>query len=858
MKKKKSLLRRLIPWLVTLAALAALVIFVGIPLYSNTEEEAVAPPIISYYEGSKQPLVMENDSLLFEMDPTTTQFTLTEKATGQQWLSNPANAAQDPVAVAANKALLQSTLVVTYSSASGTIDFNNYQYAIENGTYSIDQAEDGTISVNYAVGKIEKIYILPSAITVDRFKTFTDAMSKKDSKKVSGVYTLYKPEKVETMENKDELLSMYPSLAEQALYVLKDNTSENNKKNIAAIWEANGYTMEDYESDMQLVAGAAENTDAVFNVTLEYSLDGDDFLVKVPYEKIRYRAAFPITYVTVLPMFGAAGTDENGYMFIPEGGGALIAFNNGKLAQNSYYANMYGWDYGSERTEVVSETKNTFPVFGMIKDDHSFLCIIEGASSYGGVQADISLRYNSYNWICAKYNVLHSDRYNVSAKTARLVYMFEKEMPQDTIVQRYRFLNSNSYVDMANAYGAYLRDKYPELANRTAGEEVPVSVELVGAIDKKVVKFGMPVDSVIPTTTFSEAEGIIDDLQKNGVNNLSVRMSGWSNGGVDQKVLTKVRVIRSLGGAKGMKTLIQNAKQKNVPLYFDGISCFAYNSGLFQGFIPYRDAARFTTREQTKIYPYSPIYYQQDEFFDPFYLVRPAFAQKMSTNLINYLDGQDAYGIAFRDIGYLLSGDYDQKNTTTREQTKQKNIDTMLEARQKGQAVMIKEGYDYAMPYADLITDMDFNGIEYSIIDQMIPFYQIAIHGMVDYTGLPINLNSDWQSELLRCAEYGAGLNFTFMAANGTVLQDTFHNDLYGAGYASWKKDAADIITSYQQAMHGLNAQPICGHFALDENVTVTEYQNGAKVYVNYGNGDYEADGISVPARSYKVVRGDM
>ena len=125
MKKKKSLLRRLIPWLVTLAALAALVIFVGIPLYSNTKEEVVAPPIISYYEGSKQPLVMENDSLLFEMDPTTTQFTLTEKATGQQWLSNPANAAQDPVAVAANKALLQSTLVVTYSSASGTIDFNN-------------------------------------------------------------------------------------------------------------------------------------------------------------------------------------------------------------------------------------------------------------------------------------------------------------------------------------------------------------------------------------------------------------------------------------------------------------------------------------------------------------------------------------------------------------------------------------------------------------------------------------------------------------------------------------------------------------------------------------------------------------
>ena len=858
MKKKKSILRRLIPWLITLAALAALVVFVGIPLYSDTEEEVVNPPVISYYEGDKKPLTMENDDLLFELDPTNTHFTLTEKATGRQWLSNPANAAQDPVAVAANKALLQSTLVVTYSSSSGTIDFNNYQYSIENGTYSVDQAEDGTISVTYSVGKIEKIYILPSAITVDRYKAFTDAMSKKDAKKVAGVYTLYKPDKVAAMEDKDTLLSMYPSLAEQELYVLKSGTSENNKKSIASILEASGYTMEDYELDMQLVAGAAENTDAVFNVTVEYSLEGKDLLVRVPYEKIRYRAAFPITYVTLLPMFGAAGTDEKGYMFIPEGGGALIAFNNGKLSQNSYYANMYGWDYGSERTEVVSETKNTFPVFGMIKDGASFLCMMEGAPSYGGVQADISLRYNSYNWICAKYNVLHSDRYNVSAKTARLVYMFEKELPQDTIVQRYRFLDTDSYVDLAQAYGDYLRQRYPELTARTAGEELPVSVELVGAIDKKVVKFGLPVNAVIPTTTFQQAKDIIGDLQSSGVQNMSVRMTGWSNGGVDQKVLTRVKPIGSLGGAKGMQSLIQSAKSGGVPLYFDGVTCFAYNSGLLNGFIPFRDAARFTTREQIGIYPYSPIFYQQDEFYDPFYLVRPAFAQRMANNLMEALNKADAHGVAFRDIGYLLSGDYDQKDTTTREQVKQMHVDTLRAAHEKGQAVMIKEGYDYAMPYADLITDMDLNGIEYSIIDQMVPFYQIAIHGAVEYTGMSINLSDDWQTELLRCAEYGAGLNFTFMAEDGKILQDTLHSDLYGAGYEAWRGNAAALINEYQQAMRGLGNQRITGHEALSENVRVTEYENGARVYVNYGAQDYQAEGVTVPARSYQVTRGDQ
>ena len=858
MKQKRSILRRLIPWLITLALLAALVVFVGIPLYAGTEEEVLDPPVISYYEGGKTPLTMENDQLRFELDPVTTQFRLTEKATGREWLSNPANAKQDPVAVAANKAMLQSTMVVSYSSSSGTIDFNNYQYSIENGSYDVSQADDGTISVTYSVGKIEKIYILPTAITVERYKAFTEAMSKKDSRKVSGVYTLYKPDKVAAMDNKDELLSMYPSLAEQELYVLKADTSENNKKSIAGLFEAAGYTMEDYESDMQLVAGAAQNTDAVFNVTMEYSLEGGDFLVRVPYEKIRYRSAYPITSLTVLPMFGAAGTDENGYMFVPEGGGALISFNNGKLSQNSYYANLYGWDYGSERTEVVSETKNTFPVFGMARQGGSFICIMEGASSYGGVQADISLRYNSYNWICAKYTVLHSDRYNVSAKTARLVYMFEQEMPKDTIVQRYRFVNSENYVDMANAYGDYLRAKYPSLNALDAEKSMPVSVELVGAIEKKVVKFGMPVNSVVPVTTFEQADGIIADLKARGVQELNVRMSGWSNNGVKQKVLTGVRVIGELGGDGGMKKLIESAKAQDIPLYFDGVSCFAYNSGLLQGFIPYRDAARFTTREQIRIYPYSQIYYQQDEFYDPFYLGQPAYAQRMSDNLIRALADRKAYGVAFRDIGSLLSGAYNPKNTTPREQVKQMNIDTLAQAHEKGEAVMIKEGYDYAMPYADIITDMDLDGIEYSIIDQRVPFYQIAIHGAVNYTGMPINLDNDWQTELLRCAEYGAGLNFTFMYEDGKALQDSFESGYYGASYRSWADHAAEIITAYQRDMAGLNSQRITGHSRLSRNVSVTEYADGTKVYVNYGNDAFESGQASVPARSYHVARGDQ
>ena len=852
----KKIILRLLSCLIVLGLLAALTVFVVIPLFSEEETEHLLNPEIMYYEGGKKALTMENDQLLFEMDPTTTHFKVTDKATGKEWLSNPEGADKDPIAVSANKEALQSTAIVTYSTSSGTVDLNNYKFSIANGNYAITAQEDGSIRVDYAIGKIEKIYLIPTAITKERYDQFYGAMKKSTQKKLSSNYTLYEPSKLDSKKNKDEIIAMYPSVTEQALYILKSGTSENNKKKIQDYFAEVNYTQEDYEIDQQLVAGSKDNSGAVFNVSMIYRLEGNDLVVDVPYSAIRYKEEYPLTYVTPLPMFGAAGTADEGFLLIPEGGGALINFNNGKTMQNSYYANTYGWDYAVRRKELINETRNSFPVFGMAKNGGSFLCFMEGATSYGGVQADVSGRYNSYNTVSAKYNVIHADQYNVSAKTAQLVYMFESTVPQDTVTHRYRFLDTASYADMANAYGDYLRAANPELTQAKSSEVTPVSVEMIGAIDKTVVKFGLPLDSVVATTTFDQAQEIIADLIGRGVRNLNVRFAGWANGGITQQVMTKVDILSELGGKKSMSQLIAKAKEMNVPLYFDGVNCFAYDSGMLEGFIAFNNAARYTTREQIALLPFDIVQYQKAEWLDTYYLVRPDYAKENTDNMLEALDKMDAYGVSFRDIGYLLSADYNPKATTTREEVKALNIQSLKDAQEKGQQVMIRMGNDYAVPYADIITDMDLTGTKYSIIDLNVPFYQIALHGLKDYTGDAINLAGDYWQEFLRCVEYGAGLNFTFMAEDTRVLQDTVHSTYFGAHYTSWAEDAAAMIADYQKAMEGLNQQRIVAHEKLNANVAVTSYEDGTKVYVNYGSEEYADGGVSVPARNYTVERG--
>ena len=663
----------------------------------------------------------------------------------------------------------------------------------------------------------------------------------------------------------NELIAQYPAIQTDPYTAVTIPEEETAKwYTVAELLDEAGYSEADQILEGGLFAMAEKPVEHLFDIKVRYRLDGSDFVAEVPYGEMKFNSAkSSLSAISLLPMFGAVGaredgTYEDGYLLVPEGGGALIRFNNQKLQQTAYYADVYGYDYGIKRLEFVSESKAQFPLFGILRENQSFLCVVEGGSAFVSIRADVNgntvgTDRSSYNYANARANVLHVDQYNVSAKTAELQLMYEKKIPDTTLVQRYRFTEDGDYAKLAASYGDYLREKYPQLTDRKASEEVPVSVELVGAIDKRVVVAGLPVKKVTATTTFQQAQEMLSKLAADGIANINARFSGWLRGGARQKVLTGVRVLNELGGENGIKSLIEKAKEQIIPLYFDGITAFAYDSGVLDGFLPSRDSARHITREVAELFEYSPIYYTEDSDKANFYLVHPDYAQKNASRLISWLKDKGAEGIAFRDIGFMLSADYDPNRVTNREQVKEMNIGTLAEARSAGERVMVKEGFDFTLPYADIVTDMDLSGNRYVLLDKYIPFYQIAIHGLIDYTGRALNLAGDYQTELLRSVEYGAGLNYTFTAENASVTQETNYTGLYGTTFASWEQEARETILRYQREAKGLNQQRITGHEALTDHVTVTTYADGTRVYVNYGTEEYRGETL-VPARDYVIV----
>ena len=847
----KHWIRRLIAWVFALSAIAALVFFVFIPIYSQTDEQKLEQVVLRSNSDVEKQYTLESDSLLFTLDGASTQFMVKNKRTGRIWRSNPADADKDPIALPSEKNKLKSTLQLTYATSDGaTASFDNYAFSISNGVYDIDASPD-EIRVNYVVGKVSKVYFVPEAISKARMEQFTAGLTKREVGTVLDMYQLYDPANKKDASKIAGLVETYPDMANEAVYVMRNNQKDNKKSKVEALLAKNGYDGEAYAYDQSRIAGDRSLSGAVFNVTLSYRLEGNDLVVSMPYDAIRYTSSYPIISANPLPYFGAAGTDQEGYIIVPEGGGSIIRYNNGKNSQTAYYSNLYGWDYGAARNVLINETRSSFPVFAMTAGEEAFLCIMEEGASLAGINGDVSGRSNSYNTASVTYTVLHNDQYEVSAKTTQRIYVFEREPPEITATQRYRFVDSNSYVDLAHTYGDYLKDTLG-LAPVTEAD-APVVVSLVGAIEKTVKRAGISMTASVALTDFEKAQAIVDELNSAGLDHLSVRYEGWANGGVSQRVFTSVKTERELGGEKGLKRFIQSAGGAGNDVYLDGMSMFTYRSGFFQGFNYFVDAAKHTTRDRVKLYPYSPIFFTEARWMDSFYLAKPSFTQWMAENFAEACGRLNA-GVSYRDMGYLLAGDYDPRAITGREASVKQQREIMEKAGENSR-VMIRSGNVYALDCADVVSDMDLFGSGYSIVDEDIPFYQIAIHGSVNYASESLNMTGDWQTTLLRSAEYGSGIAFTFMGEDADILVDTHYTQYTGTSWDAVKEEAKAVLLQYREDMRGLNNQRITDHAYLADTVTCTVYEDGTRVLVNFGYENFEADGRAVPARSYTVVR---
>lgn len=814
----------------------------------------VVQPPLEYYEMDKlsDTYTLENKYLKFEMDSATTTFTVLQKNTGKIWYSNPQGAKTDKLALTKEKNNMMSTLLIRYSTENGSDDtYDTYTNSVQRKFYNIVQ-KGNEITVNYTVGQMDREYIFPLIMYQEDFDKWTEGLTKSQTSAVGRAYHKYNKGSFKGSELAD-MLEKYPEMENQNLYLVFENVQTHVKVQMEELFAKQGYTYEMYLENKELYKESNIKEVPAFNVSIVYKLDGNNLSVKVPFNEISYRLKYPIIQLSVLPYFGAGGPEDTGYMLIPEGGGSIIKFNNGKVRQNGYYADCYGWDYAQERKAVITETRAAFPVFGIAYEDSSVLSVIEKGAEYAGITAEIAGKLGSYNYVRADYKMLHREQYEVTARSQSAQFVYEPQLPQEEYIeQSFIFVDSGSYVDMAKTY----RNKLFSGAKKQTVNDVPVAVEIIGAIEKKQQIAGMPKVRPYKLTSYKEAGEIINAIEALGIKDVNYKLTGFINGGIRQKMMSKVDFIKVLGGKSDFKKMLNDTSEISGKIFLDGAVQTAYRSNIFNGFFSYRDSARFVSDELCELSEYTPIWYGKDPDRDNYYLLNSKLRNKGADKFIKSAGKLKLDGISFRDNGNLLSSDFNDRALLTRAEETQNQIAKFAAAKEKGLSVMINGGNDYAVTKADFITNMPLHGNQYAIIDEMVPFYQIVIHGYVNYSGSPVNLAYEKDQIILESAETGAGLQFTFMKASERDLQETNYTEYYASNFDEWKEKLSDVYEEYNSKMAPVMNSLIKDHEYVSPNVTKTTYENGYVVYVNFSYANYiTPSGKFIPERDYRVMK---
>jgi len=778
-------------------------------------------------------LASENDILALYIHPDTAAMAVKDKRTGTFWHSNPTDAEADAKASPLYKSLLMSQFTLSYLNDKGqTYQFNSYDDSVIKKQFTIESIDRG-VQVTYTLGNVVKgIDVIPLMISEKRFKEeILDKIEDEAVRASIGYKFAHDQEK-----------KVYTPRKMQDFVI----------EEVAAILESIGYTAEDAQEDNRAhgMESVSQSRSIQFTVAVRYQLDEDRLIVSVPTSELKYPEKFPIRSLHMLEFFGAAGTGRDGYMFVPDGSGAIIRLNNGKSNVDPYDAPVYGEDESVLIKEKVQYNEPVrLPVFGLVQGDQAFMAVIEEGDALASIVADVSGRNHSYNSVSARFNLISADSITLSSGSEKSsIPVFQKKMYDGELKLSYSFLYgpSASYAGMAQAYRERLAKQYDWQPVSRDGE-LPFVMRLDGAFPRKKSLLGIPYKSMEALTTYREVKKLADELKDAGVRRIAVRYAGWFNGGIFHASPRNIRVEPSLGGQQGFADLAASLAEEGVDFYPDVALMRKYKGA--------SGSAYFLNKKRAKIYHYSPVNYMADSSKFSHYVLSPSALQDTVEDFLEAFGKLGVSGVSLRDLASDLNSDFNENRPVDREQAKRLAARSIGAIAERAGRVMVSGGNAYALSDADIVVEAPMKSSRFHILDEDVPFYQMVLHGYVEYTGPAWNLDGvqSIRRQLLKALETGAGVYFHWFYADPSIVKNTQYDDLYSAHYGDWIGEAAKAYREANEVLRRVRGQTITGHEKLAEQVYRTTFENGIRIYVNYGGEAAEVDGIRIDAESYWV-----
>lgn len=578
-------------------------------------------------------------------------------------------------------------------------------------------------------------------------------------------------------------------------------------------------------------------------VPLRVAIGEDSFRVYVSAEGIEEAGEDRLLEMELTPMLGAAGTEDTGYIVLPDGGGALMRFNNGKGSAGVYKAQVYGVDKTFSGTvDNNTAMRAALPVLGMNYGDWGLLAVADQGDTHAYLNAAPAGGTNSYNTASFSFSVRSRGEYTIGEENynSRTINLFQQGVSSagEYSVTWYPLAAAESdYIGMARRYGEMLFGE-----KRT--EDVPqLLLNLYGMIYKEKPVLGIPVNQAVVLTPYADAQAMLEDFTEKGVNT-AIQYLHFSNNAARNK-RGGIKASGTLGGEKAWKSLLEDAKTGGTPVYATtNFLSFTSNGALISRFTL---AAVQLSSFPVKLNRYLISTRKTDADTAADYVLK---AEKVSQEAQSALRAYEALGagVSFGDAANLLYSNYSQDDGQ-RDALKAGIVS--LYAQTDGALESFPNAY--ALPYAASVCDVPFASSGFSCADETVPFYANVLRGHVSFATEAANLSDESAYTLLHAMETGANLAFTFVTQNSDELRFSDRSDLYACNYADWKDLAAEMYQSLYEVRSRTDALEIAARQEDDELVTVL-YTDGTRLLLNYGNAARETDAGTLASGGWQLL----
>ena len=641
----------------------------------------------------------------------------------------------------------------------------------------------------------------------------------------------------------------------------------------------------------------------VFRCALEYTFANDGSLsVRLPASSITFdETVYTLNNITPLQYFGSGDMTSEGYAFYPDGSGTIVEFddfyneaNNKKLSLN-LSSNMFGVDYCYSKLTGAHRAQVTMPVYGLVNEvkanpitelvydketvRNGFFAILEEGSALanlafrsGGTSHRFFSVFASYMPYPADeidlsetlsvgsigaYKMVSESKYTGSYVT-RYVMLTDEEIGE-VLYGKDAFYKSD-YVGMAAYYRDYLKSNDVLTALENLSEDLPLYMEVLGAMDISAKFLTFPITKSIPLTSFNDIKAIYDQLSNceefvqekikeyeelaskekddnqkyqyekqaeryrelvgniQSIKNINFKLTGFTNGGMASTYPVKVKWAKACGGKSGFKSLIKEAAKiseaadSNFAIYPEFDFSYINNMALFDGISNKGNVSKMVDNRYARKQSYDSV---SQEYTGMRSLVISADAlDGLYSKFLKKYSKYDINTISASTLGSDLNSNFDKENPINREDA-MNMVEALLDrmVNESDYELMLDTGNVYAVKYATHILNASIDSSHFRYSSYTVPFVGMILHSYVNYTGTPLNYSGSPAYDLLRSIESGASLYYIICYQNTSHLKENPDlNKYYGVDYHNWYDDLVTTYSELNKAIGDLQNYEIVDH----------------------------------------------